>query len=93
MRHPKNISRNFHQKLSDRSVFMGQKHSLGHCVSTDGYIFLYGCNCFGNIQSLVGTHFWTPKQIEANLGEGVFTPTFEYEYRLLKGDLLLKTKH
>jgi len=28
--------------------------------------------------------FWTPKQIEVNIGEEVFTPNFEYEYQLLK---------
>ena len=25
--------------------------------------------------------FWSPKQIEQNLGKGVFTPNFEYEYQ------------
>lgn len=28
--------------------------------------------------------FWSPKQIEANMGKGLFTPNFEYEYQLLK---------
>ena len=28
--------------------------------------------------------FWTSKQIESNLGEGVFTPNFESEFELLK---------
>ncbi len=28
--------------------------------------------------------FWTLKQIDANLGNNVFTPNFEYEYQLLK---------
>jgi len=28
--------------------------------------------------------FWSPSQIEKEMGEGVFTPNFEYEYRLLK---------
>lgn len=28
--------------------------------------------------------FWTPKQIESNIGQGTFTPNFEYEYQLLK---------
>jgi len=27
--------------------------------------------------------FWSPSQIEKNLGQDVFTPNFEYEYRLL----------
>lgn len=29
--------------------------------------------------------FWSPRQIENNLGQGVFTPNFEYEFQLLKG--------
>jgi len=32
--------------------------------------------------------FWTPKQIEANIGKGFFTPNFEYEYNLLKKEIL-----
>lgn len=28
--------------------------------------------------------FWSPKQIESNMGKGMFTPNFEYEYQLLK---------
>ncbi|MDX1285080.1 MAG: NUDIX domain-containing protein, partial [Draconibacterium sp.] len=28
--------------------------------------------------------FWTKKQVEKNLGKGVFTPNFEHEYKLLK---------
>ena len=28
--------------------------------------------------------FWSPSQIEKEMGQGVFTPNFEYEYRLLK---------
>ena len=31
--------------------------------------------------------FWTQKQIENNLGTGVFTPNFEYEYQLMKGEI------
>lgn len=31
--------------------------------------------------------FWTSKQIESNMGLGVFTANFEYEYRLLKGEI------
>lgn len=30
--------------------------------------------------------FWTPSQIESNIGSGAFTPNFEYEYLLLKED-------
>jgi isopentenyldiphosphate isomerase/intracellular septation protein A len=32
--------------------------------------------------------FWTPKQIESNIGQGVFTPNFENEYLLLKKEFL-----
>ena len=28
--------------------------------------------------------FWSPSQIEKQLGQGVFTPNFEYEYHLIK---------
>jgi len=28
--------------------------------------------------------FWSPTQIEKHMGEGIFTPNFEYEYKLLK---------
>jgi isopentenyldiphosphate isomerase len=31
--------------------------------------------------------FWTPKQIETNIGREVFTPNFEYEYQLLKKEI------
>lgn len=31
--------------------------------------------------------FWSPKQIESNMGKGMFTPNFEYEYQLLKENL------
>lgn len=31
--------------------------------------------------------FWTLKQIDANLGNEVFTPNFEYEYQLLKKEV------
>lgn len=31
--------------------------------------------------------FWTPKQIASSIGQGVFTPNFEYEYQLLKQDI------
>lgn len=29
--------------------------------------------------------FWSSRQIESNIGNGIFTPNFEYEYDLLKG--------
>jgi isopentenyldiphosphate isomerase len=28
--------------------------------------------------------FWTKKQVEKNLGQGMFTPNFEYEFEMLK---------
>jgi isopentenyldiphosphate isomerase/intracellular septation protein A len=31
--------------------------------------------------------FWTTRQIETNIGNGVFTPNFEHEYQLLKKDI------
>lgn len=31
--------------------------------------------------------FWTLKQIDFDLGKGIFTPNFEYEYRLLKNEI------
>ncbi|HAQ19716.1 MAG TPA: NUDIX hydrolase [Prolixibacteraceae bacterium] len=31
--------------------------------------------------------FWTIRQIEANLGKGIFTPNFEHEYRLIKKEI------
>ena len=32
--------------------------------------------------------FWTPKQIDSNIGQGIFTPNFEHEYQLLKNEFL-----
>ena len=31
--------------------------------------------------------FWTSKQIDTNIGNGIFTPNFEYEYQLLKNEI------
>jgi len=31
--------------------------------------------------------FWTPKQIEANIGKEIFTPNFEDEYQILKQEI------
>jgi isopentenyldiphosphate isomerase/intracellular septation protein A len=31
--------------------------------------------------------FWTLKQIASNIGQGIFTPNFEYEFQLLKREL------
>ncbi len=37
--------------------------------------------------------FWSPSQIEKNLGQNIFTPNFEFEYQLLKkGSVLLRGK-
>ncbi len=33
---------------------------------------------------VVEGRFWSPSQIEKNLGQNIFTPNFEYEYQLLK---------
>jgi len=33
---------------------------------------------------VVEGRFWSPSQIEKQMGQGIFTPNFEYEYRLLK---------
>lgn len=39
---------------------------------------------------VVEGRFWTPKQIESTIGQGVLTPNFEQEYKLLKKELLKK---
>jgi isopentenyldiphosphate isomerase/intracellular septation protein A len=31
--------------------------------------------------------FWTPKQIESGIGQGIFTPNFEHEYQMLKKEI------
>lgn len=31
--------------------------------------------------------FWTPKQIESNIGNEVFTPNFEHEYQMLRKEI------
>jgi isopentenyldiphosphate isomerase/intracellular septation protein A len=36
---------------------------------------------------VVEGQFWTPKQIDANMGKGVFTPNFEYEFQLIKKEI------
>ena len=38
-------------------------------------------------EEVVEGRFWTPKQIESNMGLGVFTANFEYEYQLLKKEI------
>ncbi len=35
-------------------------------------------------EEVVEGKFWSPSQIERELGQGIFTPNFEYEYQLLK---------
>ena len=30
---------------------------------------------------LAGGRFWSPEEIKANMGKGIFTPNFENEYR------------
>jgi isopentenyldiphosphate isomerase/intracellular septation protein A len=37
-------------------------------------------------EEVVEGRFWTPKQIESNIGQGIFTPNFENEYQLLKNE-------
>ena len=39
-------------------------------------------------EEVVEGRFWTPKQIESNIGLGVFTPNFEHEYQLLKNSFV-----
>ncbi|MCR4860616.1 MAG: NUDIX domain-containing protein [Bacteroidales bacterium] len=38
-------------------------------------------------EELAGGRFWTPQEIEENLGKGVFTPNFEGEYQRIKDAL------
>jgi len=35
-------------------------------------------------EEVVEGRFWSPSQIERQIGQDIFTPNFEYEYRLLK---------
>jgi isopentenyldiphosphate isomerase/intracellular septation protein A len=39
-------------------------------------------------EEVVEGRFWTPKQIESNIGQGIFTPNFENEYQLLKNEFV-----
>lgn len=41
-------------------------------------------------QEVVEGRFWTPKQIDVNIGQGVFTPNFEHEYQLLNKEFFKK---
>ena len=38
-------------------------------------------------EEVVEGRFWTPKQIESNIGHAIFTPNFEHEYQLLKKEI------
>lgn len=52
-------------------------------------VYVFATHDFKSIhlhsEEVVEGCFWTPKQIESNIGLEVFTPNFEHEYRLLKG--------
>lgn len=37
-----------------------------------------------NPEELEGGRFWSPEEIEANIGKGIFTPNFESEYARIK---------
>ncbi|MDP2114363.1 MAG: NUDIX domain-containing protein, partial [Bacteroidota bacterium] len=54
-------------------------------------VYVFATHDFKSIhlhsEEVVEGRFWTPKQIESNIGKGVFTTNFEYEYRLLKGEI------
>jgi isopentenyldiphosphate isomerase/intracellular septation protein A len=39
-------------------------------------------------EEVVEGRFWSPSQIEREMGQDVFTPNFEFEYRLLKNGLI-----
>ena len=51
-------------------------------------VYMFITNDFKSIhlhsEEVVEGRFWTPKQIESNIGHGVFTPNFEHDYQLLK---------
>ena len=55
-------------------------------------VYVFFTNDFKSIhlhsEEVVEGRFWTPKQIESTLGQGVFTPNFEHEYELLKKEFL-----
>ena len=44
-----------------------------------------------NSQFIEHTKWWTPQQIEANIGEGIFSDEFAVEYELLKRSGLLES--
>jgi isopentenyldiphosphate isomerase len=55
-------------------------------------VYVFVTNDFKSIHlhsdEVVEGRFWTPKQIESNIGLGILTPNFEQEYQLLKKQLL-----
>ncbi len=64
---------------------------LGHYVFESQrereLVNVFRCTYDGEVkpdsQELCGGRFWTPSDIEDNMGKGVFTPNFENEYRKL----------
>lgn len=63
--------------------------SMGHYVFESKrekeLVYVNRCVYDGEIKpskdELDGGRFWTPKEISANIGKGVFTPNFESEYQ------------
>lgn len=57
-------------------------------------VYVFITNDFKTIhlhsEEVVEGRFWTPKQIESNIGQGVFTANFENEYQLLIKEHLKK---
>ena len=55
-------------------------------------VYVFFTNDFKSIhlhsEEVVEGRFWTSKQIDSNIGQGVFTPNFEHEYQLLKKEFL-----
>jgi isopentenyldiphosphate isomerase len=56
-------------------------------------VYLFVTHDFKNYQvhseEVEEARFWTPGQIEKQMGNGVFTPNFEYEFQLLKDARLI----
>lgn len=74
------------------SMFLtNYKYKGGFC---DNYIYLFVSCHSENIQPQMNrmhaVKWWTLQQIEANLGEGVFTERFEREFEILKRSGLLE---
>lgn len=70
-----------------------QPESLGHYVFESKrereLVYVHRCVYDGEIRpskdELNGGRFWTPDEIAANIGKGVFTPNFEKEYQRFFG--------